>query len=83
MWNPFKYFQTERQKDRELMLAALAQLLEAQNRQADVAIEQSRALRVFIDSFMVAGSEPTSRRVSTDESECDAEKLSWGLYGES
>jgi len=82
MFGILKYFREQRDRDRETLLAALDKLTAAQSRQADVAIEQSRALRAFIDSFIVTG-EPPSRRVSTDESEAEAERLEWGFHGES
>lgn len=82
MFNPFKYWREERAKDREAMLHALDTILDAQRRQAEVAIEQSRALRGFIDSFLNFTNAPV-RRVSTDETEAEAEQLTWGEYGES
>lgn len=78
----FAYFREERQKDREAMLHALDSILSAQTRQAEVSIEQSRALRGFIDSFLSFTDAPV-RRVSTDESEAETEQVSWGQYGES
>lgn len=82
MFNLFRYWRDERAKDREALLLALEKLLDAQNRQAEVSIEQSRALRAFIDSYLNIVSAPV-RRVSTDESEASAEELSWGVHGES
>lgn len=81
-WNPFRYWQEERAKDRECLLGALDRILAGQNRQAEVSIEQSRALRTFIDSYLNITEAPI-RRVSTDETEADSEQTSWGLYGES
>lgn len=78
----FNYLREERQKDRETLIHALDSILSAQTRQAEVAIEQSRALRGFIDSFLSFTDAPV-RRVSTDESEAEAEQISWGQYGES
>lgn len=82
MWNPFRTRREERAKDRETLLAALDKIFEAQSRQAEVAIEQSKAMRTFLNSFMVASGAPISR-VSTDESEYETERLSWGVIGES
>lgn len=76
--NPFTYFAKERQKDRETLIQALDRIFEAQSRQADVAIEQSRTLRTFMDSYMTYAGTP-SRRVSTDAVEFETEKLTWGL----
>lgn len=82
MWNPFRYFAEQRARDRETLLSALDKIMDAQSRQAEVAIEQSRALRAFIDSYMAISGAPI-RRVSDDESEFEAERLEWGLHGES
>lgn len=80
--NPFRYFADQRRLDRETLIAALDRILDAQGRQNDVAIEQSRALRAFIDAYVHVTGLPV-RRVSTDETEADAEALKWGLHGES
>jgi hypothetical protein len=82
MWNPFRYFADQRAADREAFLLALDKILAGQNHQAEVAIEQSRSLRAFVDSFLSITEAPV-RRVSTDETEAQAEEQAWGLYGES
>jgi hypothetical protein len=82
VWNPFRTAREERQRDREALLEGLDKILQAQRVQAEVSIEQSRALRAFIDSYFIAIGSP-SRRVSTDESEYEAEQISWGVHGES
>lgn len=82
MWSPFKYLREQRERDREVLLVALDKLMMGQARQADVAIEQARALRAFIDSYMNITGAPSSR-VCDDESEYEAERLEWGLHGES
>lgn len=82
MWNPFRAWREERAADREALLAALDKILDAQRMQAEVSIEQSRALRAFIDSYFIAIGTP-ERRVSTDETEYETEQLQWGAHGES
>lgn len=72
--NPFTYFARERQRDRETLLTALDRIFEAQNRAADVAIEQARGMRTFMDFYQNITELP-SRRVSDDLSEFEAEKL--------
>lgn len=80
MWNPFKYFSDERAKDREALLLAFDKIFEAQRDQNAVAIAQARSMCSFIDAFMnVTGA--TVRRVSTDETEHDAEQSFWQLHG--
>lgn len=78
----YTYLREERAKDREALLSALDKIMDAQTRQAEVAIEQSRALRTFIDSYLNITGAPISR-VSTDATEAEAEQTSWGHYGES
>jgi hypothetical protein len=82
MLNPFRYFAEQRDKDRETLLTALDRIFEAQNRQADVAIEQARSLRAFIDGYMQVTSAPI-RRVYDDEQAAEAEQLQWTYHGES